>query len=755
MVKKGLKYGVIPLIIAIVIFIYMFGNMNNVKYGIAVAQDDYHSIIVNDKVANCTQKSLGEEIPAQFKKVAENERLELFLEEESVAIAVKEKCSGYTWYSYDVHLDLQKEKYSQEMINYFKSGISMMTYDKFTPGRKTVLDQNVDKSYEIKKNGFEAAIDFKNLQIKFDLHVSLKGGDLIVSIPKESIDEYNPKLWKPGNKDISLNEIIVYPFLGSTSYKEDGYIVIPDGSGAIVNLAEKPKYTAGYTAPVYGKDMGYESNTTANKMGLAVKPLEKVSLPIYGVIHKENETGLLVISESGNSYATYNYRPKDSTTNYYQSFFTYNYRTTYAQFQSRVNEEQHILGFQKEPNSFDLVQRYVFLNNDDANYVGIAKNYRNFLEKKDGLEKGAASDIEKIPLKIDFINSEVKMGTLGMEDVTTTTYPQAKEIINSLLEKGYENVDVTFKTFIQKDLAYTFDVMRSLGGKEELQNTIEFFNANDVTFNHYVDYAQSYFEKTEYTASKLNRQDFSVYNVNKNLFNYMNNPKYFWTIGKENIQDLKDNNIQSVALAGFANKVFTHYDNGTIGSSTEGMEYIKQLMENLNNQGVQTSAYAPDAYMFKHLDNVYDTPIYSSELMFIDATIPLVPLVLSGYKEMYSPYMNFSANDEEEILRLIEYGVFPSFLLTGESTYKLKGTASNDIYVSELKYLENRVDTYYQTINQALKQVIGSEMVDHTIIDKGVIKVTYSNGKVILLNYNNSDYLYNDVQIKAKGFEIL
>jgi hypothetical protein len=754
MVKKGLKYGVIPLLIIIVIFIYLFENMNTVKYGIAVTQDDAHSVIVNDQEAKCTDQSLGDEIPEQFTKVAENKQLELFLEKESVAIAVKEKCSGYTWYSYDVHLDLQKENYSQEMINYFKSGISLMTYDKFTPGRKTVLDQNVEKNYAMKENGFVASIDFKNLQIKFELHVSLKGGDIIVSVPNETIDEYNPNLWKPGNKDISLNEIIVYPFLGSTSYKEDGYIVIPDGSGAIVNLAEKPKYTAGYTAPVYGKDMGYESNTTVNKMGLAVKPLEKVSLPIYGIIHNENQTGLLVISESGNSYATYNYRPKDSTTNYYQSFFTYNYRTTYAQFQSRVNEEQHILDFQKKPNSFDLVQRYVFLNNDEANYVGIAKNYRKFLEEKDGLEKAVASDGKKVPLKIDFINSEVKQGSLGMEDVATTTYPQAREIINILLDKGYENVDVTFKTFIQKELSYTFDVMRSLGGKEELQNTIEFFNANDVSFNHYVDYAQSYFEKTEYTAHKLNRQDFSVYNVNKILFNYMNNPKYYWTMGKENVKELKDHNIQSVALAGFAN-VFTHYDNGTIGSSTEGMEYIKQLMENLNNQGVQTSAYAPDAYMFKYLDNIYDTPIFSSELMFIDATIPLVPLVLSGYKEMYSPYMNFSSNDEEGILRLIEFGVFPSFLLTGESTYKLKGTASNDIYVSDLKYLENRIDTFYQNINEALSQVIGSEMIDHTIIDKGVIKVTYRNGKVILLNYNNSDYLYKDVQIKAKGFEIL
>ncbi|WP_100405240.1 DUF5696 domain-containing protein [Bacillus solitudinis] len=755
MVKKVMKYGVVLLIVSIIGVTYFQFNSQGVPYAIVVAEDNYENVIVNDQTVTCDNQFVEANIPERFKKVTENEQLELYLEEESVSIAVKDKCNGYTWFSYDVHRDMEAEGYSQEMIRYVRSGISLMTYDKFTPGRRTVLDSNVEKSYQMTEDGFTVSVDFTDQKIKFDAVVTLQGGDLLFHVPEESVEEYNLDLWKPGNNNVSMNEMIIYPFFGSASHKEDGYIVIPDGSGAIVSLDETPKYATGYSAPVYEKDMGYENTTSPSRRGISAKPSESVSLPIFGVIHEVDKTGVLVISESGSSYATYNYRSKDTNTLYYQSYFTYNYRTAYSQFQSRVNEEQHVLGFQEKPNQFDLVQRYVFLNENQANYVGVAKKYRDLLEKKDGLSKNSDPTHNKIPLKIDFINSELTMGTLGKEDVPVTTYDQAHELSKTLLDKGYENLNVTFKTFLPNELTYKFDVLGSLGGQEDLEEVIQFFSSNNIKFNYYMDYARSYFEKTRYSASKMNRQDLSVYNRQNNLLNYLNNPKFYSVLAEKDLENLQKNKIDSLAFGGLSGSLFTHYDNGTIGSSTDGMEYTKNLMEYLHDNEIRTSMYSPDAYLYPYLDDYFDTSIHSSGLMFIDDTIPLVSLVLSGYKDMYSPYMNFSSNDTEAKLRLIEFGVYPSFVLTGESTYKLKGTASNDIYVSEYSFLEERIDAYYNFVNEGLGKVIDSEMINHTIVDQGIVIVEYRNGKKIVINYNDSNYLYGDEEIKSKGFVIL
>ncbi|EOR22744.1 MULTISPECIES: DUF5696 domain-containing protein [Niallia] len=753
--KRGIYVVSTLLLVAVVIGLIYWVNSKDVAYGIEVEKDHFEQITVNDEFISSKFQYEETTIPSSFKKVAENEQLELYLEEETIAIAVKQKSNGYVWYSYDLQENVGEKEDSQEIKNYIQSGISLITYDKFTPNRKTALDNNVEKSYEILENGFKSTIDFTTLKIKFDLFVTVQGGDLLVHVPRESIDEYNPNLWKAGNNDISLSEMIVYPFFGSVREKEDGYIVVPDGSGAIIRLDEKPKYKGAYSAPVFGKDTGYENIGKLSEKKLSVKQLEKVSLPVYGVVHEVDKTGVLVIAESGDSYATYNYESKDSTTPFYQSYFSYNYRTTYAQFQSRVNEEQHVLGFQKDPNSFDLVQRYVFVDDSQANYVGIAKKYRQFLEKKDGLSKSVSTSFEKIPMKIDFITNEMRLGTLGLETIPTTTYKQSEEITKDLIDKGMDNLSITYKSYLDKYNSYRFDVLGKLGGKRDFQSAIEFFKENKISFQYYLDYAQSYYEKTKFTASKMNRQDFSVYNTSKNLLNFMNNPKYYQSFAENDLKQFNKYDIQSVALDGMGGNIFTHYDKGKIGSSTEGLEYSKQLLTYLQENNVQTSVYAPDAYLYKYIDKYYDAPIYSSELMVTDSTIPFVSLVLSGYKEMYSPYLNFSSNDRDEALKLIEFGIYPSYVLTGESTYYLKETASSNIYVSQMEHIGERMNESYDLINKALKETIGSEMINHMIIDKGIVKATYSNSVEIIINYNTIDYQLDGVEIKAKGFVIL
>lgn len=755
MKNKKIKHIFAYLVIGVLLLLAVKKCFEKAPDRMSMETYNYTDVIVNDEEVMKQVDKYDSTIPDTFERVAENNQLELFLDQESIAIAVRNKANGYTWYSYDVDMNMEEKKLSKEMTNYMKSGISVITYDKFTPGRRTVLDEDVNKTYQKRENGFTVTIDFLQPKIKFDFIVEIKGGDLITSIPRESIEEYNDKLWTPGNDDVSINEIVVYPFLGSTIEKEDGYIVIPDGSGAIIRLDETPKYATGYVAPVYGKDLGYANTFSFGSESFSVKPLESVVLPIYGIIHDEKDTGVLVIAESGASYATYNYVSKNVSTQYYQSYFTYNYRTTYSQFQSRIDEEQHVLGFQKEPNKFDLVQRYVFLNGDKADYVGVAKEYRDFLTKQYGFTKKGKNKKDKIPLKIDFINNEVEMGTFNLENVKATSYNQAKDIVKSFIDKGDTNLNVTFKTYLLDKQAYRFQVFKELGGKKDFRSVLNYFKDNDVKFNYYMNYARTNHKKTKYTASKMSRQDLSVRNDKSQVYNYLNDPKYFMDFAKSDMNNLRKYHIDSLAFDGFTGSLFTHYDKGIIGYSNEGMKYIKNLMTYFNDNNIETNIYRGDAYLYPYMTDYYETPICSSNLMFIDRTIPLVSLVASGNMDMYSPYMNFSSNDDEAILKLIEYGVYPSFILTGEPTYSIKYSNSSNVYVSQNKYLEERIDNYYEKVNDALSHVLGSELINHTYINDNVVMTEYANGKKIIINYNDSDYIYKDITIKGKGFVVI
>ena len=53
---------------------------------------------------------------------------------------------------------------------------------------------------------------------------------------------------------------------------EDGYVVVPDGSGAIVSLEADPEVKASFTLDVYGSDLGYMSQAFRTR-DLTIKPI--------------------------------------------------------------------------------------------------------------------------------------------------------------------------------------------------------------------------------------------------------------------------------------------------------------------------------------------------------------------------------------------------------------------------------------------------------------------------------------------------
>jgi hypothetical protein len=185
------------------------------------------------------------------------------------------------------------------------------------------------------------------------------------------------------------------------------------------------------------------------------------------------------------------------------------------------------------------------------------------------------------------------------------------------------------------------------------------------------------------------------------------------------------------------------------------MEHILTSLKDLKDHNISVNMFNPDAYLFGHVNKYYDTPLTSSELMFVDATIPLLQLVTSGYMDMYSPNLNFASNETDTRLRLVEYGINPSYLLTEADVYDLKFTNSSNVYISEYQTLKTRMALNNNFIKAGLDSVAGQEMIDHTFLAKGVSLVNYANGISIIVNYTDQNFDYMGTIIIAKEYEIL
>jgi hypothetical protein len=185
----------------------------------------------------------------------------------------------------------------------------------------------------------------------------------------------------------------------------------------------------------------------------------------------------------------------------------------------------------------------------------------------------------------------------------------------------------------------------------------------------------------------------------------------------------------------------------TIGQelySSHGEDYLARheaidIYKEMMNLYARKAVYQPHDYMF-FADHLFNFVMYNSQQAKFSDTIPFMSYVLSGYKPMFARYSNFFSNTQNELLRMIDYHLYPSFYLTHESAYMLLDTGSKDIYTSKYDLWSDEVKRQYHYVNDALKHVIGAQIVNREVLSPGVNKVTYSHGIIIYINYSSQDY---------------
>lgn len=689
------------------------------------------------------------QIPNTFSYVTENDNYVLYIEEDTLAFAVTVKSSDYTWFSYDVENPM--EGYSINMQRQFVSGISLFTYSKGTLGRRTVLDNNVTIDYYYDNDTLKAEVDFRDYMIKLSLYLTLEEDGLVIDLPANEIVEYDQDLFKPSNVDVLLSKVEIYPFFGTTTKQDDGYIVIPDGSGAIVELKDDPTYKLAYSQPVYGKDNGYEEDPILDGMKQSVKQLPRITLPIYGIIHETNKEGALVNLIEGAEYATYKYNSKGLTTDYYQSFFEFMYRNSYKQYQSRTDKGLFIFGFQRKPNQFNIKQKIHFLHNEKANYVGLAKTYKDYLEKEKDFNQQLDNSVYNIG--IDMIGLEVEKGIFRNKLVVASPFNKVLELLKEMKVDALTQLDLSYRTFNLKSYTYDFNLSRKLGNKKSFNQLINYLEEEDIMFNYYGNYAVSYKQSKE-TASKLNGHPLTLKNDSQ-MFEVksINKTSVFYKKIKQDAKNLNKYNFDSVILDGLNEILYTHQTKGgKVSYRNNNVDVVIDALSYLKEKDFIVSATLPDSYVLPYIDKYYNMPYSSSEQMFISASIPLLQLVVSGKIEKYSPVLNSFTNEDDIMLRLIEYGINPSFIMTTNDIYNIKYSNSSHVFTSEYRYLKSRIKNYDNMLNNILNKTSHLEIINHKFISSGVVEVTYENNLKIIVNYNNEDINVNGNLVPKKGY---
>jgi hypothetical protein len=239
----------------------------------------------------------------------------------------------------------------------------------------------------------------------------------------------------------------------------------------------------------------------------------------------------------------------------------------------------------------------------------------------------------------------------------------------------------------------------------------------------------------------------NIVSYNRNLVNFFRNVNslrnFYKSLSRDVFTDLK----AGLALDGIGKDLYSDYKRGNFINREDTIQQYQNLLAENNGD---TAFYNPNDYLFRYMRAYFDIPIADSGYIYTTDTVPFLQIVLAGYVPVYGTALNFSSNFQDDLLRHVDFGVYPSFFLTSEPTAKILNTKVNWIYTSSYAQWKDQINQTYRWINSLLGPVKGQEIVAREELAINVYATTYSNGKTIIVNYRDQPFESGSILVNAK-----
>lgn len=666
---------------------------------------------------------------ARFELAAENDALSLYVEESTLAIKIVNNETGFIWSS---TLDeIEEENLNETWQKFVQSAVSIDFINQRDQERtEYIMDEETEIDISYEENGLRASIVFPS-EIAIEFSVELLEDSFEVSIPEDGLIEH---------EDARLTSLSLYPFLGATKENEvAGYQFIPDGSGALIRYDdESARMDYPYRARIFGEDQGIR---TGQSLTNSQAP-HIISMPVFGFVHGVNQNALFAVIESGAEYSELVAYKAGLSTEFNWLTTEFIYRSAYRQPTNRSGT-QAIDGIQQERNSFDIQMRYALLENDDANYVGMAKNYQEYLIDSDMLNPNQS---DNPPIRLEFLGGEREEGLLWDNYVTMTTVKELTEHIHSLESAGLDEAMIVYKGWydggITGSLPNRFPLERRLGSKNDVRDMQDNLSERGFSIHFQTDYTRAYNRPTRIDANEfveqINTRDISFTQGEDTTYSYML-PEGSKEILSQDLKEYEEYGMTNLALKNTPKALFSTFNRNNRRDRGESRELTIELVEELQQHTNNSLAmYEPNVYLWNKAESYLDIPMDNSRYIYMTDAVPFIQIVLKGHLDYYAPFANFVPNQRENLLRTIEYGAFPSFYLTTENPFALIDTDSSNLYTSQMENWQEAVLTQYSKVKNAHEATQNATIDNREIIEEGLIKVSYSNGNSILVNYTDS-----------------
>lgn len=693
-----------------------------------------------------------------YEKVSENNTLAMYLNKSTGVFYIQNKSTGEIWWS---NPDGDNNfTYSSQLWVEFTDKNNVVSGTPLYSAKECIKQKGL--AIKIVNGEVEATYTFTKYGFVIPVVYKLTDEGLKVNVEADKIQEKDSKY--------RLVSFSVLPLFGSGSKTANGYMFVPDGSGAIINYNNGKTDSAEYQQySIYGSD-------SAKEVSLKKTNTTQANLPVFGI--KNGDSAMLAVIDGGACRAVVNAgvpSGKDTGHQYNTVFPEFLYRDyTLATFKDKAWNSMHINVFEKNTASVsNYTVNYYFLPKDQANYTGMALRYQKYLQDDKGVQPTVSAD--SYPMYINLYGSVHKLDSfLGFpvyKDIPLTTFSDAENILSQLKDSGVDDIVLKYDAWLNgggdSSIPVDLKISSALGGQKSFTSLTNYLSSAGISNFFDINITNMYKDRFGYSrksdcARGLDTKPAMQHQYYANLLeeddndydpSYLLRPTKVATAASKVAEKLKSFNVTGAALDSLGTDLYSSF-NKAGNDRVEAEQIWTDSIQKIKDSRGQLMMDSPNAYALPYVAYLSSVPTYSSGYTIEDYDVPFYQIAMHGITSYSAPALNQTSDYQKSFLKALETGSSLQFTWIAQNMSKIQGTAYNSLYNADYSEWISDAIQSYKEVNGILKQVATAKIVAHDILQNGIVRTTYENGTRIYVNYTDNAVTVDGVTIDAMNYQV-
>src|SRR5690606_19233384 len=286
------------------------------------------------------------------------------------------------------------------------------------------------------------------------------------------------------------------------------------------------------------------------------------------------------------------------------------------------------------------------------------------------------------------------------------------------------------------------------GGRDGFVALNEYLKSNGIELYQNANFASSKgfrgaFDEFMYNAKRIrgaqamyfgyhypSRLAYDEFDTSKELSQNLLNPLYYQAVydafNKQGVTDGLLISLIGSSLVGSYERDLTLYKQDALRIQQEFLSNVSQDLM-LSN---------PLGFALPYASYISDLPTSTTLYALIDYQIPLLQLILSGLVDYSPTSINLTSDrsPQYQFLKVLETGSNLKYTLSYDSSLELLNTDHNQYMSTHYVNWLDTIQSEMATLNSL--KIAEGRLIGHRKVKNNVYEVTYSNGLILLINYN-------------------